>query len=1789
MGILDQFQAEQIQEPAQAPSPAQQDNSILGQFITQEEDFSDDNQFERGLSTGVDQLQMSLHGLGRMVGRELGIKPLEEYGNVGIERNQAEIQENLPDVQAFSEIDNMDDFFSWSASTFGQAIPSLAFAIGSGGLGGVIVKKGVENGIRNTMMNRITRNLVGKGYTEREAREAALRAMQSNAGLRMVQQNVVRGQTGAQRIGAAQTRGRMIGAVGGSAGPQAGEIDIELQEAGIDSGFTSILGGLAGGALEAIPALRLLDKFFPGVDREVSKKMVSDYVIGAGQQALLEGGTEAAQEAIQIAALAYHDPSFDVLTGENTTRLIDAFAAGALVGGLTGTAGEVTTAVRDQDVFGQIREKADRTVLPGFEFTQDDAPSDFEPADNTFFEELGTRIDKVVKPIVEPAMNTMRDSFQGAIDRADQALGGSLNREINKFKDTLVNAHNGAMEDHKAFVDDIKRYVREKKEMIAKKAENMQGPEREQFVREELDKMKAAVQRSADTLRARVQKVAERTSTFIDGQSVFDDTFEGAVTESDTRFVFGKNNTQDTDAVGYKTRKQARDRIAKLKEQFPSAPDSAFRIEVRDDGFVVAIDDSGIGQDLAADQTIIEAAEASRQSARRNPDESRHVSVQRTGVKGKTKLDVPTLVAAGKRLLGDGAASQQRALTEVAASLLDRGVIDGPSAQAIIDAAQKPETFKSKPKSRKDDVEEAKRTLEALTPNQRKAINEAIDAQLARETFKTQAQRTARRNELRVAALENIDRQVEEGAPLADEDAEIAGEDGVENATFPRDDEVSIDAPPPSTARPRNRPKNRKAKPRKPQKSKEKKPENRKVDRKVNSDDKTTVWLPGMKNQTVASAVKELTDRVANLLSDKTKVRVINVEGAQRMIDQNHPHASYAQAVLDHGSDFVHLRAPDGTTYILVDNFEDAGRSLNGLVHELGHAIHYDTWDSLNKNQQDELWKAFVADVRAGKRTTGRTINERDGKAKVELAQENIFEFREWMADQFVDWMNDRKKPQTALEKFLEAVAEKLESFWSFMRANPGRYGLLNSTYAEFADAVAMKLRTRDPSGNNRFYLNENAAGRPVHVLLDGQGTITPAGLTESQWIEVRDRLTQNYPVLAKRAKLISDWMHNAYHLALAPSTSVMRSISERVPAAKQLITIFNREEHGKAKLGPNYHQRMKLAKGQFLNRFDKITEGMTDAQKSDLLARLREMDRDKDAKPQSLRERQVRKLFDDMHDYMVEAGLPVGRIENYFPRTFSREKLIDNEAKIKTWWTQQYIKQAPRASQLEIDDEFKKWFNSIIDPEADLSAALANMQAAASDMEKPSFANMRSRRMTSKFMDQFLDDNIDGVMSNYIVAATKRAEFNRVLGAKAPPGVVGGDALAKKVWNPKDKFEQIMADAKEQGATPEDLKKMRNYVDANLGMYGRDDISDKTRTAMAAVVAYQNMRVLLFTVFASLPDMVGPAIRSGDLGVAFRTFRKNMKAAVQNDSDLAEMSRAWGVVSSAANQHVLTEYVDNHYMPPTLRKWNEGFFKWTGLNFYTDFTRKMALATGIDTIKNEARKVNDQTLTQKQRDRAKQFLGELGLTSDMVGSWVANGEPVFGSVGYESQSAVDEKIAEALIQFVDESIMSPNASQRPILASHPAAMLVYHLKGYIYAMHDIILKRLAHNFNIADTPAQVAATMAPAFLMIALTAIGLELRELITGDDRTGRMDGWDYTWEIAERSGLVGLAQLGFDFEGADARGQAELAALSGPAIGQLADLISKPASQTIPKAIPVVSQLPWARDALRESTPL
>lgn len=986
---------------------------------------------------------------------------------------------------------------------------------------------------------------------------------------------------------------------------------------------------------------------------------------------------------------------------------------------------------------------------------------------------------------------------------------------------------------------------------------------------------------------------------------------------------------------------------------------------------------------------------------------------------------------------------------------------------------------------------------------------------------------------------------------------------------------------------------------------------------------RSRIWLPGLskKNQTRAEqAIGELVEKVLQIIpNQQTEIRVINREAIRRMVAKNHPHAHLLEEALETlTTAAMRPGEPENgiPSYIIIPEIDvlmDSGVTRDAaegfipiaLVHELGHYLHYETWESLSREGQDELIEAFKKDVASGKFKATEPLSifiatiEGRGRPSMEA---NLFEFHEWMADQFVNWMTNRRQPKNALERFLEKVAIKIQKMWDVITAEPGRWGgsMLNETYGDFVDALAKRIR-QPGFGNDRWFVGSVSRSRQWLDQGSNLGPMPNMHMFGEVEVQRFRRSLEEYPRIARSANKMIEWMRAAWYTAIAPSTSYMRTLSKKgITAADELVRMFNRQPHGQSKIGrsirQNYHQAREQMQGVFMTRMREILKGISEQDLYNLGEQLRAMDGNAELSPPSLRGRAVRKLLDEIHAYAREAGLPVGKIPNYFPRMFNREKLIEDEQQVIEYLTRVYLGEMSAREQQtaphRAEERARRTFNSLISQDADAEAALRELGRDPLATQAPTGGFMRTRTATDRFFGEYYNNDVEAVLANYINVVTKRAEYNRLLGQQATEDQVGGDALNRSQWDPRMKLKQLLRRAREQGATQDELMAMKNYVEANLGMYGRDDIPDGVRKTLATIVAYQNMRTLLFSVFASLPDAMGPSIRSGSMRASFKTLFNNINDIRQNDGSMAEIARTWGIISDAYNHHVLTEYVDNHYMPKGIRKWNDRFFKYTGLNWWTDFTRKAALAVGMDSIQNEALKAQTAP-DERTRNRAKRFLGELGLTVDDVNRWVARGKPTWGSLTYNESNAEnaasDRKVANAMVQFVDESILRPNPSQRPLLASHPAMMLVYHLKGFMYAIHDTILKRLVHNFKVAKTPAEIAAVFAPAVGMMLLTAVGLELRELVAGTRRTDKMDGWEYTWEVFERTGLPGLTQYAWDWDAATARGQSELAGLGGPALSQVGDLLSKPASQTIPKGIPVVAQLPWARDLLRSATPL
>ena len=267
----------------------------------------------KGLSQGIDGLQATGYGLMALVvdatgNKELGTWFLDQYL-----RNLDEAQANGANLPRVEDVDwsNPTAALSKLGALIGEAMPSIALMIGTGGVGGLIAKQAVKGGVKK---------LVGKGLSD----------------------------DAAKLITKAQGIGRGVGAYGAAMGMETGSIYGDVAVEG-NRDWKAIGGSLAGGtiagALEAFYPLKLMKKFglsrakvSKATDRSVLRNNLSDNFKAIGKGMLTGGAQEGITETLQFVVEEItqdlikkgHLPDFG--SAEFKSGLLNSFVAGLVPG-----------------------------------------------------------------------------------------------------------------------------------------------------------------------------------------------------------------------------------------------------------------------------------------------------------------------------------------------------------------------------------------------------------------------------------------------------------------------------------------------------------------------------------------------------------------------------------------------------------------------------------------------------------------------------------------------------------------------------------------------------------------------------------------------------------------------------------------------------------------------------------------------------------------------------------------------------------------------------------------------------------------------------------------------------------------------------------------------------------------------------------------------------------------------------------------------------------------------------------------------------------------------------------------------------------------------------------------------------------------------------------------------------------------------------------------------------------------------------------------------------------------
>lgn len=456
--------------------------------------------------------------------------------------------------------------------------------------------------------------------------------------------------------------------------------------------------------------------------------------------------------------------------------------------------------------------------------------------------------------------------------------------------------------------------------------------------------------------------------------------------------------------------------------------------------------------------------------------------------------------------------------------------------------------------------------------------------------------------------------------------------------------------------------------------------------------------------------------------------------------------------------------------------------------------------------------------------------------------------------------------------------------------------------------------------------------------------------------------------------------------------------------------------------------------------------------------------------------------------------------------------------------------------------DELQKRMSDILtrDPAAHLRDSLQNDPLMGS--RKPGGGPSMNPRAFAAFqqagrgdlmarLQKFQAPGIVDTMLPYLHAMVKRQTFykdfvrNRVTAGSA------GAAKADQVTEQYNTLDDQLAAAKRTGASDKDLQLARDYMDAQLGLYGDPNghpliqkmfqaVDRQLGTKLGAegsrtwekisdaVTTYQNFRVLGLGILGNLIDPLGNWTRASNLGTALSGYREALKNVGRKGS--SSYLRAQAEALGIAERHALSESLSWAFnatgTPGTLSyRLNQALFKYNGMTMMTNFARMAALASGHKFLLEHA---------QLRSQHSERYLRELGLTARDI-------KPDAQHPGYVDTT--NAKVQKALFQFVDEAVVRPHAGHRPLWHADPGYKMLSQYRGFIFSFYDTIVKRMLHeakNGNLGG--------VAPLAGYLGVTMAAEMARSLIQyGPSGNPEREQWgpaDWTMLALERSGALG-----------------------------------------------------------------
>ena len=804
---------------------------------------------------------------------------------------------------------------------------------------------------------------------------------------------------------------------------------------------------------------------------------------------------------------------------------------------------------------------------------------------------------------------------------------------------------------------------------------------------------------------------------------------------------------------------------------------------------------------------------------------------------------------------------------------------------------------------------------------------------------------------------------------------------------------------------------------------------------------------------------------------------------------------------------------------------QDLYTGVLAVGHELGHSLFVQEINRLVDNPK--LWKVLNKEFEKAQDTIGAPYTGEYG-------------FEEWYADQMALFLlNEGKKPGNGSEAYFKRLANKIRKFFKDLHKTiQDRFGKgINPEFSNYVEQVVQSYKD-----------GRNPQDQPLETLT----RVRIRNMTDTVTKFAEDSIgKKNAAALNAEAKRIlagvennipENMRHWNIKWLLTPAHNYLTKVG-----GEELANIFYSRSQSKDKTG-HLNYRI-LVINRYLNTLWDLVDSKkpgdpTRAEVAEFTKSLLEAEQENiDIENLSPKAQEVRKWLDTFFETYVSPNNPnIKKRKNFFSRQLNLSAVENNPAvraqlvnvlkqynpEVSDQLLNKVVEDLIRneeASDLDVDESGSDLAIGMGIERAKLFTNIPN-EALRRGVDSQGNINPEGDTEILISPDQAIRKYVEDMVkrtdyNNKARTTVKMSDVNRLKDLKGFKDVKEGDEVTG--WRAVETLLQRIDD-------PTDQQGARDAVKAMLGKTGLG-MKPWQRNLNSWGLFLNVSTYLTFAVLASLPDLAGPVLRSKEFSALGDSFGQ-LQHYFNNKAEMQQFARDVGVTTFDSLATMYVNASEMNFMSDRAKQFTDGFFRVTGTEMFTKFTRTFALGMGEQFLLTHAGRAKNGDKT------SIRYLDELNVKADDIITW-ATKERKTGKKGTRRNFNTPEgqKVQDALGRFVDESIIRPNAAERPVWASNPYTALIWQLKSFFYAYgKNIIGGAMRESKNKYSETGELGMAALPlvmgAVTLLPLTMLGLEIREflkyLFGGFDEkklsTNRMDYGEYSFEILDRSGALG-----------------------------------------------------------------